>query len=336
VALNRKIVAVAFDRQSAGKGTLAVTKKYGLALRSGRALDVKAPQQYEELTVANVLPPGAFRQEAGPHGLDIVTRPWPRSLGLLLKLVMGTGSDAVTGASDPFTHTITNQNAMDYMSLFVQYDTEYHSIRDARIDTLGLTWDAAGTLEMNLAAWGSVWTGYGGSFTATTDDSDQTAFFAAGGTFQMDTSSSTPATAEISGGSIVVNRHLSPIRLSKSIEVDEMWPGWLEIVWTLRVIPPDSTLWRKMITGSSSGTAVQASPVFGSAHELFVIASGAPQRDLDITSTRISWNADFPDADPAGGPAEFTFTGTVVKPAAGAGLTYILRNSENAAAYAGS
>lgn len=336
MALNKKIAVVAFDRQTTGKGVAAATKKYGFGLRGGSPLTVSTPQAYEELTIASRIPPSAYRSEAGPHGFDITTRAWPRTIGMLLKLALGAGSDTVTGAADPWTHTIIPQNAMDYFTGFVQYDTEYHSIRDMKVDTLSMSWDAANPLEVGLTAWGTLWTGYTTSFSPTNDDSGEQSFFPGGGTFQLETFASTPITADISGGTIVINNHLDPIRLSKSIEPDDMWPGWQEITVTLRVIPTDSTLWRKAVTNNATGTAISQSPVYGSFHTLFTIQP-TPERSLDLTAPHISFDPGaFPDADPAGGPAEFEFTGTVVRPAAGAAFTAVVKNDQNTTAYNGS
>jgi hypothetical protein len=335
--LNRKIALVAFDRQTSGKGVAAATRRYGMGLRGGSPITIPLPQTPEELTIASLVPPSAYRAEAGPVGIDVTTRAWPRSIGLLLKLALGPGSDAVTGASDPFTHTITSKNgAMEYATFWANFDTEWQQFRDCKIDTLSFSWDGANPLEVALTAYGTVWTGYVANTAPTNDDSPVQSFFPAGGTFQLDTITSTPVTAAITGGTVAIDNNLDPVRLSKSIEPDDMWNGARIITWTLRLIPNDSTLWRAILTGSTSGTAITPTPQYGSAHVLFD-QNVTPARQLDFTSPRISFDpGDFPEADPAGGPAEFEFTGTAVLPAAGEVFTALVKNSENAAAYGGS
>jgi hypothetical protein len=338
VALNKKISLVAFDRQTSGKGTAAATRKFGMGLRGGTPVSIPVPQTPEELTIASRITPSAYRAEAGPVGIDVTTRAWPRTIGMLLKLALGAGSDTVTGSADPWTHTIipSPTNAMDYATFWANLDTEWQQFRDCRIDTLSLSWDGANPLEVSLTALGTVWLGYVASTAPTNDDSAVQSFYPAGGTFQLDTITGTPVTAAISGGTVTIANNLSPVRLSAAITPDDMWPGAQVITFTLRLIPADSTLWRAAISGATSGTAITGAPQYGSAHVLFTQGS-TPARTLDLTGAKISFDPGaYPDADPAGGPAEFEFTGTVVVPAAGAAFTAVVQNDQNTTAYNGS
>lgn len=317
--LNKKIALVGLDRQVSGKGTLAATATHSMGLRSGSVFDAGVDQQFEELTIADRMPPSAYRTGAHPS-VEFTTRAWPRSIGLLLYGALG--ANTTTGAADPWTHTITPSSTPLYLTAFSQLDTEYHKLRDCRVETLELTWEKAEPLEVNVALLGTVWTGYTTLWTPTNNDSDQQSFYPAGGIFQLDTDSATPVTADITGGSVEIANHLMPIDLSRSITPDDNWPGLLEITWTLRVIPTDTTAFREIVTGTSAGTTVGNFPVYGSANAQFTIAAN---RDLTMTCTRISWMCEYPDADPAGGPAELELVGTALKPAA-AGFTAVLKN----------
>jgi hypothetical protein len=336
--LNSKISLVMFDRQTTGKGTPAATRKFGMGLRGGSPVQIPVPQKGEELTIASRITPSGYRDEAGPVGLDVTTRAWPRTIGFLLKLALGTGSDTVTGAGDPFTHTIipSPTNAMDYATFWAQFDTEYQQFQDCRIDSLSLSWTGAGPLEVAVTALGTIWTGYVASTAPTNDDSAQQSFFGGGGTFQLDTITSTPVTADITSGTVTIANNLGPVRLAKSILPDDMWPGAQTITWTLGLIPTNGTLWRAAISGSTSGTAISQSPQFGSAHVLFTLGT-SPARTLDLTSPKVSFDPGaYPAADPAGGPAAFEFSGPVVTPAAGAAFTAVVLNDQNSTAYGGS
>ena len=329
MALNKKIAVVAFDKQTAF-GTLAATRKYGFGVRSGSILDAGVDQSYEELTTANRFPPSAYRSGA-LWTVDAVSRAWPRSVVMLLENALGSRN--TTGAADPFTHTETPADVPGYLTMATRLDTEYHKIRDCRIDVLSFSWNQAEPVEMGVRAIGTVGSPYTSSGDPGTDDSDQQSFYPAGGIFQLDSDSVTPVTADITGGTITIANHLEPVRVSRSLEPIDVWPGLHEITVTLRLIPTNTTLWRSVVTGADAGTALGAAPVYGSFHTLFTITAGT--RDLDMTATRIAFMGDYPEPDPAGGPVEIELTGTVVKPAAAA-FTAVVHNQEAASNYAGS
>jgi hypothetical protein len=332
VPLNRKIAAVIFDKQTAF-GTPAATKRFGLALRGGSVLDPAVTQNYEELTVATRFPPSSYRSGSNPV-IDFRSRAWARSSVSLLELALGTR--VTTGASDPFTHTITPATNPSYLTAYTRLDTEYHTLSDARIDELSFSWDGREPLEMGVRILGCVLSMFNaGPHTATIDDSGEQSFFPAGGTFQLDTDSGTPATADITGGTITIANHLSPVEASRQITPIDVWPGLHEITVVLRLIPANMTLWRAAVTGSDSGTAVSNAPVYGSFNTKFQIQP-TPERSLALSSTRQAWYGPYPEGDPAGGPAEVELTSTVVKPAAGAEFTAIVLNDQAAAIYAGS
>jgi hypothetical protein len=328
VALNKKIALIGIDRQVSGKGTLAATATYAMGLRSGTVFDAGMDQTYEELTISDRFPPSAYRTAFHPQ-VEFTTRAWPRSIGLLLYGALG--SISTSGAGDPWTHTITPGATPLYLTAFAQLDTEYQRLRDCRIETLEFTWDKAEPLEVNVHMLGTIPTLYQSAPTVTNNDSDQQSFYPAGGTFQLDTDSTTPVTADVTGGSISISNHLIPIDLSRALTPDDNWPGLHEITVTLRVIPTDTTMFREIVTGSGAGTTVSNAPIYGSFLTTFVINAGT--RELTMTATRMAWTTEYPEADPAGGPAELEMTATVLKPA-GTAFTATLKNQT--ASYPGS
>lgn len=331
MALNRKIAVVAFDKQTSF-GVLAANRRYGFGVRSGSILSVGMEQAYEELTLSNRQPPSAYRS-GFLHTVDCTTRAWARSVVMLLENAIG--ARATTGAGDPFTHTITYADTPGYLSMATRLDSEYHKIRDCRVDELSFAWNQAEPVEMGLRTMGTVWTGYTSSGNPSTDDSDQQSFYPAGGTFEIDADGSTLATADITGGKITIANHLEPVRVSRATEPIDVWPGLFEVTCELRLIPTNTNDWRAAITGTPAGTAVSNSPIYGSAHQKFIYAV-TPERSLDISLARIAFSGDYPDPDPAGGPVEITLTGTMVKAAAGESITVVVKNQDNSASYAGS
>lgn len=330
MALNKRISQVAFDKQTLF-GTLAATRKYGFGLRSGTLYDAGLSQAYEELTTANRFPQSAYRESFDPI-VDCVSRAWPRSVVMLLENALGSRN--TTGAGDPFLHTITPADAPGYLTAATRLDTDYIKIRDCRVDTLSFSWDQARPLEMGMRLMGCVSTFGVASGDPSTDDSGEQSFYPAGGIFQLDTDSSTPVTADITGGTITIANHLEPVHVSRGLEPVDVSPGLHEITVTLRMIPASAlSLWRSIITGTDAGTAISNAPVYGSFHTLFTITAGT--RDLDFAASRQAWTGAYPEPDPAGGPVELELTSTVLKPA-GAAFTALVHNQDAATSYAGS
>lgn len=330
--LNRKVALVAFDRQSAGKGTLAATPKYAFGLRGGSVLRAGLEQEPERLTVVERVPPSVFRTAFLP-GLSAESRVWPKSAPLLLFGALGALSS--TGASDPYTHTVTPATTLPYLTAFTRLDSEYHKVRDCKVGTLRLSWDRAAPLEAAYELQGTVASYYQTAWTPTNDETPDQSFFPGGGVFEVETSGSTPATAPVAGGELTIENNLQPVQLSKSVEPDDIWQGEQVITFRFRLIPDDTELWRKIITGSSSGTAATPSPVYGSFSVTFTIQS-SPERSLKLEASRVAFTGDYPDPSPDGGPVELEIEGTVVKPSSGAAFTATVKNGENTTAYNGS
>lgn len=316
--LQKRIAFAGLSKQTA-KGAGAAAATYGLGIRGGSVLMVNLEQENDGITFASRVSAYDNRLSITP-GASIQTRLWPRSAGLLLFGALGGIS--TTGAG-PYTHTITPGATLPYLTAFAQMDTEYHKIVDCKINSLSLSWTERAPVEVEYELMGITWTGYTASYTTTNDENGQPRFIPPGGVFQVDTMSSTPATAKIVGGRITINNGLVPIPLSAAVTPDDLMEAEAALEVELRLMPDATTEWRKIITGSGSGTAATGTEIYGSFKEKFTIDAS---NDLEIGSTKVAFLADYPEADPAGGPAEVTLTGRIKKPA-GAAMTATLVNS---------
>lgn len=330
--LNRKIALIAFDRQVSGKGTMAATAKYGFGLAAGSLLREEMTQGPVPLTISSRMPPSVQRT-GYLHTVEWESLLWPQSAPLLFFGALG--AIASTGTVDPFTHTVTRAATLPYLTAFARLDTEYHKIRDVMIDELTISWDGTELVRCRGRGVGTVGAFYQSAFTVTNDESTSQSFFPAGGTFEVETLGSTPATADITGGELTIRNNIQPVRFSRALEPQDVWPGSQDVTLRLRLIPADTTLWRKILTGSSSGTSVANSPSYGSAHILFTLGV-TPARSLDILLTRVAFRGDYPDPDPNGGPVELEIEGDVVVPQTGEPITVTIQNGVNTSGYAGS
>jgi hypothetical protein len=316
--LQKRIAFVGLAKQTA-KGAAAANPTYGLGVRGGSTLRVEIDQENDGITFASRVSSDDNRNGI-VAGAAIQTRLWPRSSGLLLYGALGGIS--TTGAG-PYTHTITPAASLPYLTTFAQLDTEYHKVADCKVNSLTIAWSERSPVEVEYDLMGITATLYTSSWTATNDENGQVRFIPPGGTFQVDAVSGTPATAKVVGGRITINNNLVPIPLSASVLPDDIFEAEAALEVELRLMPDNTTEWRKLLTGAGGGTTPTGSVVYGSFSEKFTIDAS---NDLTLVGTRVAFLADYPEADPAGGPAELTLTGRIKKPA-GAALTATLINA---------
>lgn len=314
----KRISFAGISKQTA-KGTPNSTPTYGLGVRGGSTLMVDVNQESDAITFATRISPDENRLAVTP-GASVQTRLWPRSGPLLLYGVLGAIN---TSGAGPFTHVLTPAADLPYLTLFGRLDAEYHEIRDCKIDSLTISWSERSPLEVEYTAMGISTSLYRSAWTPTNDESGQTRFIPPGGTFKLHGRSATAAEAPITGGTITISNNLVPIPLSKSVFPDDVFPAEQVLECSFTTMPNDTTEWRRWLTDADAGTSPSAQPVFGSFDVKFVIDANT---DLQIVSTRVAYTGDYPEADPAGGPAELTLAGRVKKPA-GDAITATLRNS---------
>jgi len=316
--LQKRIAFVGISKQTA-KGAGAAAATYGLGVRGGSTLMVDLQQENDAITFASRVSSYDNRLSITP-GASIQTRLWPRSAGLLLYGALGAIN--TTGAG-PYTHAITPGSTLPYLTFFSQYDTEYHKVVDCKVNTLNLAWSERSPVEVDFDLLGITATLYTASYTTTNDENGQSRFIPPGGVFQVDTSSGTPASAKIVGGRISIQNNLVPIPLSAAVTPDDVFEAEAALEVELRLMPDNTNEWRKIITGAVGGTTPTGTEIYGSFSTKFTIDAS---NDLTITSTRVAFLADYPEADPSGGPAELTLIGRIKKPA-GAAITATLINS---------
>jgi hypothetical protein len=318
-ALQKRIAFVGMTKQS-GKGTAAVSPYLvGLGLRGGGVFDPGLEQESDAITYTTRISPDENRTAINP-GAAFDTRLYPKSGALLAYAALG-GITSTPGS--PNTHVIVPASTLPYLTLASQLDTEYQKLVDCKCDELTIQWSERQPVEVSAVFKGITWTGYTASWTATNDESAAVKFSPPGGTFQLDAASGSPANAAITGGMISIKNNLVPIPLSKAIVPDDVFEAEQTIEVSFTLMPADTTEFRKALTGSGAGTAFTGVPVFGSFDVKYIIDAN---NDFDFTGTRTAFFPTYPDADPAGGPAELTMVGRVKKPA-GAALTITVHNA---------
>jgi hypothetical protein len=310
--LQKRIAGVGIAKQSA-KGSAAGAATWNLGVRGGSVLNVDVQQENDAITFSSRVSAYDNRLSVTP-GAALQTRLWAASGGLLL--LGALGSDVVTGpVSSVYTHTITPAATLPYLTHFAQLDTEYHKVADCKVNMLEIAWTERAPVEVSYELMGITYTGYTGAYTITNDESGNPRFIPPGGTFQLDSNSNTPVTAKIIGGRITINNNLVPIPLSAATTPDDVFEAEASLEVELRLMPTDTTEWRKIVTGTNVATTPTGTEIYGSFSEKFVIDAN---NDLTLSGLRTAFLSDYPEADPAGGPAQLTVVGRIKKPAGAA------------------
>ena len=315
--LSSRIVFNGISKQTA-KGSPDADPTFGHGVRSGQVTSVELDQSADELTSTERFNSAAQRLGV-TNGADFVTRVYPASMGLYYYAALG---GIQTSGSTNYTHTITPAATLPYLSQFGRIDTEYFRIQDSKIDELTITWDGTAPPELGVRTLGGTLL-VGTTWTATTDESTDEFLPTAGGTFQFDGETGTAVTANVVGGSITVANNLSTIVLSTSIDPSDVWEAVQTAEVTLRIVPDNLNDWQAVITGSDSGTAVQATPTYGSFDVTFTEDANT---SLQIAATRVAFTADLPEGNPAGDAVELTLVGEVLKPSGSDAITVTAKN----------
>lgn len=318
MAIQSALAQVGIAKQT-DKGTAASNPTFAHGVTNGTVLTIEVAQELEEHTSGNRIADRVNRTGVMP-GMDFSCRAHSKSLGLYLYGALGAKS--VTG-SGPYTHVFTTADDLPYLTAFGKMGSNIYAVQDLKVDELTLSFEETQPVEIAISGMGTI-ADYTGSFSAGTDDTSASYFYAASGTFKLDVDSDTPETAKIRSGEISIANALESIMLSGSISPSDVFPGRQEIECSFEIVPDDLAAWQTIVTGSSNGSTASATPVYGSFEIEFTNGSDV----LTLTATKVAFVTDFPDADPAGGAVTLSLEGLVVKPASGSALSVELVNGQ--------
>lgn len=293
--VQKRVAQVSIAKQSA-KGSAATVGQYQIGVTGGavagaNVTDQEIPMTWsgrdvEEFDRVEVIPALAF---------DVVAM--PKTIGALL--YAACGADTVTGASDPYSHAIKTGADLPYWTLFSTQGAEHYEFKDAKLNSLELSWDRAGAL-MAKTDWLACDLSFPASYTAGTDERPGGGLLkGAGGLFQIDGVDVVAKT-----GSIKIDNKLEAVMGSASVQPADVFPGEHTLTVSLTIVPSDLTSFRKMITGATNGTTAAVVPYTGTLESKFLVPSSSPAHSLDLLVNAARMAIAFPAADPGGGAQE--------------------------------
>lgn len=320
------------------KGTAATTANARAYLAGGGFGPIRETADLEETTssrLRNAAFVSGYRAEGTP---EFYVR--PKMIGVLLYAAMG--AKAVTGAADPWTHTFTLAATQPYLTVWRTLATLFERFADVKVAELNFSSAAQGALRVSARL-----LGLGAAFktTAETAQAPETVdhFLHADGAGQFLVE--TVAASAISAIRINIGTGAT-IAYGDDVDGDSVNEGLQTITIETEQTIADFALWNRFHYGSAT-PADNAPPIrdvvelagtgidYTWSKRTSAGTQAAPARSLQFTATRLQI-AGITGMDPntSGEPLRRTVTYKVYQPAAGSGLTAVLKNGQ--ATYTGS
>lgn len=291
--------------KQAAAGTLETNPTYLFGVESG-GINVAIDQAPDELTSGSRAAATVYRSGV-TNTVDMTGRAHIASTGLMLYGALG--SKSVTG-SGTYTHIFTLAESLPILSIFEEFGSggSVVGLRDAKVNELTFSWEANSPLKMTSKLTGTV-VSFPSSITATTDETALTTYFTpVSGTFKLDLDGDTLAAASVKGGSISVKNNLTADFYSGSISAGSVSEGKHSVELSLTTVPADLTQWKTVVTGTTTGSGVAATPVYGSFEVTFTSGTAS----LKLEGSNVAFMCDLPQASAGGGAAEVDLAGVVL------------------------
>ena len=300
--MNTKLSAAGFAIQTA-KGTPKAQPDFWGPVGGGDLVSFELEQKEDELTSAEVGGVGEYRESVA-IGADYESRAWPQSIGGLLYAVLG--AIQTTGASAPYTHVITPDGSLPWVTVFGKLDTDRKAASDCKLDELKIEWEGNAPLKVT-PTWAGMDADWSASdYVAVLDETlvDYLKGIHLAATLDLN-GSSYDGGAVVLGGSIDIKRNLEGDTKSGQLRPSDINEGAFECDIELKVRVPDLLPVRLLLTGATNGTDVVADVPYGD----FSLAFTDAPHSVTLAATRVAWKTKAPGADPKGGPGELTLQG---------------------------
>ena len=307
--INTSIGLIGVAKQSA-KATAASTPSFLHGLTGGQVFKLDRSVEADDVSCGVRAGTDSHVESVVP-GADLDTYGYADVLPLYYYAAMGSIASAAasgTGMSGYYEHVITLGDVLPYLTVWGRIGSEYTSVAGCKVDQIEMEFEGNSPLEFGVTLLGLAATLGLGSMPGSIDPSCFDGYFVpTGGTFKVDTASGTPVAAPVTKGSLTLANNCTTDPLAGQVTPGDVEEGKLVSSGSVTVKPADLTLYKSMVTGSSSGTTPTGAMVYGSFEWNFT-HSKDPKCSLKVEASRVPFTADFPDVDPAGGAAEIEFT----------------------------
>lgn len=327
--INTSIGLIGVAKQSA-KGTAATTPTFVHGLTGGQVFKLDRTVESDDVSCGVRAGTDSHVESVVP-GADFDTYGYADVLPLYYYGAMGSVASAAasgSGMSGYYQHTVTLGDVLPYLTVWGRIGGEYTSVAGCKVDQIEMEFEGNSPLEFGVTMLGIAATLGLAGFPGSADPSCFDGYFIpTGGTFKIDTATGTPAAAPVTKGSLTLANNCTADPLAGQVTPGDVEEGKLTSSGSVTVKPEDMTLYRKMVTGSSAGTAPTGAMVTGSFEWNFTHSKDS-KCTLKIAATNVPFTADFPDVDPSGGAAEieFSFDNIGIASASGSPVTVTVVN----------
>jgi tail tube protein len=322
------------------EGTPAANASFGVPTKAGIVKPQEVRTPYEAVD-SNPYRTGEFKSRADAVGsVDFFV--FPESGGRLLAAHLG--ADSVSGSSDPWTHTITNNSSPAWMTFWTQRPlpagaSQWDRFVDCMVKEATLQFNAGQMLNLHCEiiskkARGNLSTP---PTVSVTDglDSTGTAYVWSGATLKYDIDATPAVTARVNLETFDI-RFAYPeaeMVLTENLNPDFRDPGLWECGVSATFLVSDWQVFLATYFGSKTAAdADQSSTVVrGSWDVILNVAAGGATRTMQIQIPELTFSLEAPDPDVSGKGLRATLTGRLQKPASGQPATIILKNSKSGA-----
>ena len=304
--VNTSIGLVGVAKQ-ANKATPAAEPAFVHGLTGGTVFSLDRSVESDDVSCGLRAGTDAHVESVVP-GLDYDTYGYADVIPLYYLAAMGSIASAAAGTSGYYRHVVTLGDLLPYLTFWGQIGNERTRVDGCKVDELELEFEGNAPLQFGVTVIGMLAELGLAAFPGDADPSCFDGYFVpTGGTFKIETLGDTPVAAPVTKGSLSLSNSCTADPLAGMVTPGDVEEGKLASSGSVTVKPDDMSLYRKMVTGSASGTAPTGKMVYGSFEWEFT-HSKDENCTLTIAANRVPFTADFPDVDPNGGAAEVEFS----------------------------
>ena len=305
MSVNTSIGLIAVSKQT-DKATPATAAAFSHGLTGGQVF--KLDRTVENANVSCGVRAGTDSYvDSIATGADFETYGYSDVLPLYLWGVMGNIVSTADTLANHFKHVITMGDALPYFTFWGRIGDEYTKTDGCKIDQLEMSFEGNKPLTFGITAIGMAAALGLESIPGAGDPSCFDGYFVpTGGTFKLDTASGTPTVQPVLKGSLTLANSCETSQLAGQITPGSVDEGKLKSSGSVTVKPDNLALYKKMITGSETGTVPTGTIVYGSFEWNFLHSKTGHK--LTISASRVPFTCDFPEVNPEGGAAELEFS----------------------------
>lgn len=306
MSVNTSIGLIGVSKQ-ADKSTPATTPTFVHGLTGGQTFKLDRTVDSANVTCGIRTGTDSYVSAVTP-GVDFETYGYSDVMPLYFYAAMGAISSAKDDLSDKYKHVVTLGDILPYLTFWGRIGSEYTRTDGCKIDQIEMSFEGNAPLSFGITAIGlDAEMGLSG-FPGTIDPACFDGYYVpTGGTFKVDTASSTPLEAPVTQGSLTLANNCTADPLAGMVTPGDVEEGKLSVSGSVTVKPEDMALYRKMVTGSDTGTKPSGVMVYGSFEWEFTHSKNKDHK-LTLASSRVPFTCDYPSVDPEGGAAELEFS----------------------------